>query len=75
MTIDRMPPIDKGVSMPVPRGRCWPFAHMEIGDSFLAPPDIRRDNLSATVNRYAVRLRRKFATRQTAEGVRVWRTA
>lgn len=64
--------IEKGVAMPErKRGRPtrYPWAQMEIGDSFVAP---YKPNLVLAAARY----QKKFSYRKQSDGtVRVWRVA
>ena len=59
------------------RGGEYPFAAMEIGDSFFVPGDAHRTQyrVSSAVSHYAARTGRKFTTRRVEGGVRCWRTA
>lgn len=70
-------PIDKGVPIP-PDGECfrrrytYPWADLQIGDSFLMP-----DASSGSAQAYTRGLRdgRTYTTRLVEGGLRVWRTA
>lgn len=66
--------IDKGIPIP-PRtfGRpaVYPFATMEVGDSFLYRGGMTTGCTAASVN--GKRLGRKFVTRKTPDGIRIWR--
>lgn len=53
--------------------RKWPFAIMQIGDSFIVPDPERWKYAQATASVYGKRLKRKFTTRQMDDGLRVWR--
>lgn len=58
----------------------WPWRQLEIGESFLMPFDHRppmtlQQRASAQCVMTGVRLGKKFSTRMTDEGVRVWRVA
>jgi len=69
--------IEKGVPVPPPKsGRYakYPFAKMDIGDSFFASehPTKVRPAASWWANRHAGF---KFQTRKEGDGVRVWRVA
>lgn len=67
--------IDKGVPLHDARRR-WPFASMNVGDSFLVPADVTpayAANLAGAANRQYPGMR--FSGRQTPEGYRVWRIA
>ena len=78
-------PLSRGIAIPVHTlgrpggmGRVYPFAMMEIGESFFVPKTPRQHFNGS--NSYATRkLGRKFATRTLIEngvkGTRVWRTA
>jgi hypothetical protein len=70
--------IDRDVPL-APRGNSrvskYPFADMNIGDSFLFPSH-RKVTAAGAVCAYArKRTGFKFATRTTPEGVRCWRIA
>lgn len=64
--------IQKNIPMPFPRGRKYPFAEMEIGDSFFTASR----NVSARASRYGQLHHKKFVTRKVfgGGGIRVWRT-
>ena len=69
--------VEKGIPLPnpnfgKPNGAKYPFLTMEIGDSFLFPPNIKQP--SAYIRAFLVRKnsQRKFATRKTAKGFRCW---
>ena len=68
------PTIDKNIPIPKRRTK-WPFADMEVGDSFFAP-GFASDEFSGRTKHYAPK---KFTVRTVIEngvrGVRVWRTA
>jgi len=73
--------IDKGVPMPdrseasnAGRSMVYPWKEMEIGDSFLLKSDVKTASRQcwAAAKRYAPR---RFASRKTPEGYRVWRIA
>ena len=69
--------IERGVPMPhrVARQRKYPFAQMDVGDSFLVPLDgvdrIRVQNSVCSTARGVSG--RKFCTSMVEGGVRVWR--
>ncbi len=75
--------IEKDVPMPAPRARTpkrrtagarakYPFAQMEVGDSFFAE-DAMQAEIASTACMAGQRLGYRFATRQSVGGVRVWR--
>lgn len=68
--------IEKNVSIPartVVRGSKYPFADMEIGDSFLVP-GIKASTMSNTAGRFAkTHEGYKFSVRAEGDGARVWR--
>jgi hypothetical protein len=71
--------IERDVPLPPPvrRGRkpTWPFAEMEVGDSFVVPAS-RREKARLAAANYAHRHRGwKYATRDVPDGYRIWRTA
>ena len=63
--------IEKGVPLPPRRGPVskYPFAEMEVGDSFVT--DIM--SIRGTAKQAAARYGKKFTVRRVAEGFRVWR--
>ena len=67
--------IEKGVPIP-PRDRGhrsskYPWATMEIGDSFFVPKAKMGSSASIAGKRY----QRKFTTRPEGDGTRIWRQA
>jgi hypothetical protein len=69
--------IDKAIPMPVTlrNGRpcVYPWAEMEIGDSFFVSHKTKR-SFGTQVYQAAKRLGKSFALREETHGVRVWRT-
>jgi hypothetical protein len=75
-----MSAIEKGVPLPQdPRGRrqIWPFADMEIGDSFFLAGESAKCQraLRNASSRYQRKTGAVFATRSVEGGARVWRVA
>ncbi len=73
--------IDKGVPVPPPRTRAskYPWAEMEVGDSFFVEATAeemksRSANLSRGATTIAKQLGCRFTVRKVTGGVRVWRT-
>lgn len=74
-------PIDKNIPVPVNDGlgakqRKYPFAEMEIGDSFFIPSTGYHDRLrkARSLNAQFRRFKpKRFALRSVDDGVRVWR--
>lgn len=74
--------IDKNIPMPdrlpgnAGNGRWskYPFAEMEVGDSFLVT-DTPRNKISSAANQAYKRLGFKFKTGKVDDGIRVWRIA
>jgi hypothetical protein len=69
--------IEKGIPMPEknpPPGRVcrFPFAQLEIGDSFLVP-EVKLKSIRQTCFYYGKKLGRKFTSAEVEGGVRVWR--
>jgi hypothetical protein len=70
--------IDKGAPMPkgvrTVENYKYPWAEMEVGDSFLAPKHLKyfKNLVSHPNKRYAPR---RFTARKTPEGYRIWRVA
>ncbi len=71
--IDKDVPITKVVRTSM--GSKYPFAHMEVGDSFAVVGDPRKTaaNLRNLAGRFAKDNGTKFTVRLTAEGARCWR--
>lgn len=71
-TIDHsvpIPPASQGALT-----RRWPFPELAVGDSFLMPG--KSQAAAASLCHWnGQRLGRKFTTRKTPQGVRIWRTA
>ena len=70
--------VDKAVPIPLPaygpgRPPKYPFHSMEVGDSFLAD-ELSAGYVKVRASTYGAGARKKFVTRKTAEGLRVWRT-
>lgn len=69
--------VEKNVAMKKPNGHVvkYPFAQMEIGDSFFA--EVTSIKLSVAANNWGARQepRRKFSVRAEGMGTRVWRIA
>jgi hypothetical protein len=69
--------IEKTVPIPKTSGKgggIYPFATMEVGDSFLIPDGSKNINsVRSAVTQAARRNGRKFTTRLTDSGLRVWR--
>jgi hypothetical protein len=61
-------------SIPIPSR--YPFGQMEVGDSFVIPPEMNRSTVAVYAWRYAQQHGRKFTTRKMPDGTyRCWRTA
>lgn len=77
MSIEEKVKIDKGIPMPGPCSgglQGYPWAEMEVGDSFLHRAT-KPSNATAQASMAGNKYQRTFATRKTAEGYRIWRTA
>jgi hypothetical protein len=62
--------IEKNVPLPV----IYPFAKMEVGDSFAVPSSIRRETVSVAANRYGAKHGMKFTVRlMPNRSYRCWR--
>lgn len=53
----------------------YPFAKMEVGDSFFVPINREKElkSVASSSSLYGSKLGRKFTTRKVVGGVRVWR--
>lgn len=71
-----MYPIEKGIEMPSTNGKTkYPFATMEIGDSFFVEGKEKKNKVMSAVSQNSRRhAPKKFTTRFTDDGIRVWRT-
>jgi hypothetical protein len=72
--------IEKGIPLPQEargRRRLWPFADMEIGDSFFLPGESAECQrvLRNASSHYQRKTGAVFATRSVEGGARVWRVA
>ena len=68
--------IEKGIpAPPAPAQRSYPFAAMEIGDSFFVECASPCRSVRVQASKQSKRLGRTFTVRATEGGVRVWRTA
>ena len=67
--------IEKHIPMPTSRS-IYPFADMEVGDSFFVPKnDIVGTRVSVAISYYKKKNPKKsFATRKDENGMRIWRT-
>jgi hypothetical protein len=63
--------IEKNV--PLPTKTMYPFMEMHVGDSVLIPGK-KRQSVAMAIHNAQLRTGARFATRQTDDGVRVWRT-
>ncbi len=71
-----MDTIEKGVPIPLQANtplRRYPWAEMEVGDSFFAP--IMPGSISGQIRNAQRRHGHKYTTRKVCGGVRVWRIA
>ena len=68
--------IEKDVALPKhARTSKYPFADMEIGDSFAAPNSTRQGLYTAAYNwAKAEGAGKKFIVREEGKGARIWRT-
>lgn len=66
--------IEKGIPVPSKKtNTVYPLVDMEVGDSFLVETDMPERVRSAIQMFSAINIGRKFATRKTDGGYRVWR--
>lgn len=62
--------IEKGIEMP----QRYPFAEMEVGDSFAVPDGVNRTNISTSAYFHGEKYGKKFSVRKDAtKRLRVWR--
>ncbi len=62
--------IDKQFPIPVK----YPFAGMQVGDSFAVPPDVKRPAVTVAAMRFARKNGMRFTVRQVADKTfRCWR--
>ena len=72
--------VESGIPVPARTSRqggrpcIYPFAGLEVGDSFFVPGKTVK-TLSQTASKAAKRLKIQLITRTVEGGVRVWRTA
>ena len=68
--------IDTGVPLPPERAYSvrfrYPFERMAVGDSFLCP-DNHIKSVRAAAHQFGKRTTKRFVTRMTPDGLRVWR--
>lgn len=55
------------------RSSKWPFAMMNVGDSFLVTDWIKFQSVQACASAHGKKYNKKFYTRFVEEGMRVWR--
>lgn len=57
-------------------GSKYPFAQMEVGQSFLMSADVKAQTIRSAIGAFSKRYSDagKFAVRNTDQGLRVWRT-
>lgn len=62
--------IDKQFPIPVK----YPFAGMQVGDSFAVPPDVKRPAVTVAAMRFGRKHDMRFTVRQVADrALRCWR--
>jgi hypothetical protein len=68
--------IDDDIPMPDRNAGCakYPFAHLEVGQSFAVSKDIRA-TIYAFANREKIKTCKNFRTRIMGDEIRVWRVA
>jgi len=57
----------------IPMPSKFPFAGMEVGDSFLVPEGVLRATVTVAALRYGRKNGMKFTVRKVPEGFRCWR--
>jgi len=53
----------------------WPFATMNVGDTFLVPEGVKRVTITAAMNRAEKAGSGMFVSRKVEGGIRIWRFA
>ena len=71
--------IEKDIPLPPRKSRvsAYPFAEMNVGDSFVVPPTENAPALTTLRNAAAQAKKKlgfKFVVAETYDGIRVWRT-
>lgn len=66
--------IEKGVPVPREHWHKYPLRHMEVGDSIVLPKS-ESEKIRKASHMHGVRHNRKYVTRSTDEGIRLWRVA
>jgi hypothetical protein len=62
--------VEKNIPIPAK----FPFAGMQVGDSFAVPPDVKRPAVSVAAMRFGLKHGMKFTVRQVADKTfRCWR--
>lgn len=67
--------IEKGVPLPkkLSQNARYPFAEMEVGDSFFIP-NAKRLMTAGSISQYCTKKTgKKFSSRREGNGIRVWR--
>ena len=70
--------IETGIPLPPANGAKYPFATMNVGDSFFVPfdgedPNTVRERIGSPAGQWSRRHEQKFTVRRVAGGMRVWR--
>lgn len=64
--------VDKNISLPAK----YPFAQMQVGDSFRVPDGVSRTTISVAAKRFGDKNKMKFTVRLTEDrSLRCWRVA
>ena len=78
-TLIKIPKIEKGIPISTWSRKlsCYPFAMMQIRDSFLCDSTIKgfaqAQRVRSAASQYGRRNKKKFTVRKTDQGYRVWR--
>ncbi len=67
--------IEKNVSMPERGKHIYPFAKMKVGDSINIIGEKQYRNARAAASAFGKYHGKKFATRRTSNGCRLWRVS
>lgn len=67
--------IEKNIPAPPNRRSKYPFADMEVGDSFMIPGAATSAKIGSSISYRCIRYGEKYRTSAVDGGLRVWRVA